>query len=333
VMAVWPTHDEPAPKATAAVDLLSGTPWAGEIDDEQRVLYGRAHFSQFVGAELPDYSSRYLNEHDGVRKSWMPPCRGRSLVVWMFGGSTLFSIEHPDDRTLPSEVAKVAARQGLTLHVRNFGVPGEVSWQSAHRFERQLAEAERPDLVVFYDGWNDMSKTLSMDFAHRGGPTDFVGGSDATAMRMLDSINTTHPKGEQIVRAPKIVPTLSIPRAERLAVKQYAVAQRTASLLARDAHVAFLHLYQPSSWSRAHPVSGEWHADEPARKLQRYFRRRLPHGVVDISDALDASREPLFFDDAHTTVRGTALIARRVERELQPLARQLLADGGGTRCP
>lgn len=321
------------PEMIEARVLLSQEEGSGAVSAAERTVYGNSHFSQFVGAELADHTSEYLNISDGRRRTWTGPCEGRSLIVWMFGGSTLFGVEQRDEATLPSEVAKAAARAGRSLTVRNFGVPGEVSWQSAHRLERELAGEEVPDIVVFYDGFNDVTKTYGMDFTNRGGPLDFVGGTDATAMRMLDDINGVDTRSWKLVRAPVNNPTLTLDEGKALAAKQYAVADRTARLLTEDRDIEFLHLFQPGPATRDRPVKGELESLDPRTvEATESLRSRLPAEVVDITDALDEYREPLYFDEIHTIAKANQYLAPRVLEEMQPMIRAADEAGGGVPC-
>ena len=53
--------------------------------------------------------------------------------------------------------------------MRNFGVPATVNWQSVMLMIEKLAWDEAPDLVVFYEGANDLS--LQESLASQGRPT------------------------------------------------------------------------------------------------------------------------------------------------------------------
>ena len=65
-----------------------------------------------------DVSSKYINIRNGIRTSWSPPaCSCRRIKVWIYGGSTTWGIDQRDDHTIPSELARAAFENGLTVDV------------------------------------------------------------------------------------------------------------------------------------------------------------------------------------------------------------------------
>lgn len=76
--------------------------------------------------------------------------------VDFYGGSTTYGEGQRDEHTIPSEVARLAAADGLPIRVHNRGVRGWVNWQEMLLFEQISADpSTRPDLAVFYDGANE----------------------------------------------------------------------------------------------------------------------------------------------------------------------------------
>lgn len=71
--------------------------------------------------------------------------------VYFFGGSTMWGDGSPDSGTIPSQFA---ARTGI--HAENFGDPGYTAHQSLLLLIQLLQEGHQPDLVVFYDGVNEV---------------------------------------------------------------------------------------------------------------------------------------------------------------------------------
>ena len=71
--------------------------------------------------------------------------------VYFFGGSTMWGDGAPDDATIPSHFAKKTG-----LHSENFGEPGYTAHQSLSLLIQLLQAGHRPDVVVFYDGVNEV---------------------------------------------------------------------------------------------------------------------------------------------------------------------------------
>ncbi len=107
--------------------------------------------------------SRWVNVDDrGLRATWKPPESGgktaKPVHIFVFGGSTIFGDNARDDYTIPSLLAKALnAEQDIPVEVTNFGQEGFCSTQELIFLLSQLREDNIPDLVIFYDGINDVA--------------------------------------------------------------------------------------------------------------------------------------------------------------------------------
>lgn len=104
-------------------------------------------------------------DSSGVRRTWRAPSRpgGETPVrVFMMGGSTMWGSGVDDDETLPSQVAKALAEgeQPIDVDITNWGEEGWVSRQSMIQLELELERGDLPQVVVFYDGINDIFSAL-----------------------------------------------------------------------------------------------------------------------------------------------------------------------------
>ena len=86
-----------------------------------------------------------------------PDGSGRPLVIWTFGGSTMFGWGVPDDETIPSHLSAILARELRTRNVSvvNHGHSYYFSSQELMLFQMLLRRGERCDVAVFLDGLND----------------------------------------------------------------------------------------------------------------------------------------------------------------------------------
>lgn len=86
------------------------------------------------------------------------PADAAELIVWVFGGSTLQEYQTTDERSIANAIARTIVAAGIGVRVENFGVP---TFQSSLELIKFMTLAARvpaellPDLVVFYDGYND----------------------------------------------------------------------------------------------------------------------------------------------------------------------------------
>jgi hypothetical protein len=82
---------------------------------------------------------------------------GPPLVIWAFGGSTMFGWGVPDDQTIASHLANALSRAlpQRSVSVINHGHAFFFSSQELALFEMLLRRGEKCDVAVFLDGLND----------------------------------------------------------------------------------------------------------------------------------------------------------------------------------
>jgi lysophospholipase L1-like esterase len=119
----------------------------------------------FLGYRFADEASRYTNLVDGVRSSYQSQAPGTKVSVWFFGASALFGDGQRDDHTITSEFSRLAEADGIPLEVRNYGRPGTAMWQELELFQQLVASGLKPDLVVFYDGFNDLAWQMNLELS------------------------------------------------------------------------------------------------------------------------------------------------------------------------
>lgn len=120
---------------------------------------GKQVYEPYTLWKNPDFTSQTFNIVGGYRRTSNPPTNSTdsTIKVFLFGGSTMFSIEVPDEYTIPSYVSRKlhTAFPNKRFEVTNWGIPGFVSDQEVVLLSRLLAENKRPDIVIIYDGVND----------------------------------------------------------------------------------------------------------------------------------------------------------------------------------
>ncbi len=82
---------------------------------------------------------------------------GRPLIVWMFGGSTMFGWGVPDEETMASHLSAILSRDlpGRSVAVTNHGHSYFFSSQELALFETLLRRGDHCDVAVFLDGLNE----------------------------------------------------------------------------------------------------------------------------------------------------------------------------------
>ena len=351
-----PAEGAPPPVAegggeAAAIPALAGLDYVPQLFAEQFAAES-GQFDPLLGWRLEDTGGEYLNIEGGERASTTTAVPGDPVDVWFFGGSAMYGFGQRDDHTIPSELVRLAAADGIALEAHNFGTPAYVNWQGVELFARLLTEQEPPDLVVFYDGYND----LSMQFVD--GPLH--GPSHVLAAVQQDRIEAP-PAAERHTSAADVRawwadhsgtvnlyrriwdrldgddPEVRLTEAEASAVPAdvdaEAVEAATADLLVRgrelaaalaEAHgIDVQFWFQPTLYTKG-PVEGE--EQLPGRAANRTpgwvptiaaLRAGFPAEVVDLADALDGHPDPLFWDTVHTNETGARLVAEAAWPELR----------------
>jgi lysophospholipase L1-like esterase len=296
-------------------------PWYGDHLEDLRLL--DFDWDPIVGAISREHVGKTINVTDGRRASYQP-AGDPDLTVWYFGGSTMFGVGQRDLHTLPSVVARLAEADGLRLDTHNFGIQSWVNWQETTQFALLLQTEPPPDVVVFYDGVNDLG--LAFDRMQRG---------DTDPERIGRSF--TSPEERRLWTSTNEATPASDPELQReLVASQYRRGVELGRLLAEAHGVEAVHLWQPDLVTKRYAP-----ADQPAYDLTGIGRRDPARpteaqavlaqidleSVIDLTGALDEVDEPVFWDGGHTNELGARVIGEAIYRHLEPVLRRALAEG------
>jgi hypothetical protein len=103
--------------------------------------------------ELDDYRGEYFNVTDGFRVTTDGPPDSKRRIL-LFGGSTLFGQEVPDEHTIASYLQRMVNDAGLQWRVANYGLPGMNASQQVSILK--TVTLREGDIVIFYHGVNDI---------------------------------------------------------------------------------------------------------------------------------------------------------------------------------
>ena len=134
---------------------------------DQYALSGHWQVNSWATLGNMEFTSEHLNiDADGVRHTVEPDMRfakEEPLLIWAFGGSTMFGWGMSDDYTLPSQL-QMALQEALPnryVQVVNFGTPGYTSAQEVALFTAYLRDRDdTPDMVLFLDGLNEVNNIM-----------------------------------------------------------------------------------------------------------------------------------------------------------------------------
>lgn len=113
----------------------------------------KGYYVSFYGWRRPEFHGETINiDQSGLRRTFRAEGTDSEKVIAFFGGSTTWGTGASDDTTIPSYFARLNPR----FEAINFGETGYIAHQSLNLFMRRYFEGFRPDVVVFYDGVNDV---------------------------------------------------------------------------------------------------------------------------------------------------------------------------------
>lgn len=290
---------------------------------------------------------------DGLRATWMPPTvadkpTGKPTRIWVLGGSCAWGFGARDDETIPSRLARRLHEAGHAVEVRNFGEFGYVSTQEVIGLLRELQAGARPDVVVFYDGINDVASALldnkagvSSNEANRRREFNLL----QSPQRLLIAAVAYVVKNSATLRFAESIrrhlglstgpghPTPGADQTARLAddaLRLYAANQQIAEALGRAYGFRCLFFWQPSVFSKRERTPFE---EEERRKyawIEPIFNAatdaipRSPHlrdrpAFHDLTRIFDDDPNLVYIDYCHTTESANARLAGEIARAVVPL--------------
>lgn len=308
---------------------LPGPPRMGGSEDEQRLI---------------------LNEL-GLRGE-VPPMPKREFRVLVLGGSTVL-VGAPLARSIPGELQTRLRAASADVRVYNWGVTSFVSGQELSLLTH-LGEDYAPNLVVVYDGGNDMLSPYMYD-PRPGYPYDWLvteaglglirGGAPSgtyPALLLLRSrlaatvfreSLTGHLVNLEALREQSGYQTA--PWRDEIVALYFGNLRKMCSV-ARGMGARLAAFVQPTVFTKEPLAGGEpVMAGDPRLRahmeaVHAAIRARaavpdLPEGcsVTDVSDALDGMADQVFWDVVHVTNEGNTRVAQRIADDL--LARGLIA--------
>lgn len=315
----------PGPRATA--DALKAQPQAEEMLAEIYSGQIQTQFAPYVHYRLGPYpgshisiDARGLRSIPGTRTSTHGP------TVWMFGGSTLWGMGARDAETIP---AQLAAALGPEVRVISFAQVGYNSTQGVLTLLLELQRGPAPDVVVFYDGVNEVLPALklgevgvSLDVPRRA--QEFNITRPGELARLWSAALSGAARESKVVRwvlgpqarAP-VAQIDDVPLMAARVVDAYAANVKAVQGMAQRFGFRTLFFWQPTVFSKAQRSADEATAAGTRADFAPLYaatRDQLPEadllGVVDLSEVFGDSEQAVFFDFCHVNEAGNRIIAQ-----------------------
>ncbi len=277
---------------------------------DERVAWRPMNVQRVLDVETPT-----VNVRDRQRVSWTaPPCDCRRVTVWLYGGSGAFGVGQRDDHTVASELARAAAADGITLDVQNRGMPGQMHWRNSTRLAWDLTQEPPPDLVVFYEGAEEVASEFELRDRGLG---NTVAPLESFVTDLYDEVAGVPSEPPPAPDGVSLNGWPTVDSEERaageLAADRYDRSRAMSRWTAQAADLPVRYFWQPSRYDRGQPP-----ADVAARAAAYTgAAAALPDDVRDLSGTLADTDRPVFYDDTNHNELGASLVAAAIWRDLR----------------
>ncbi len=335
----------------ALADGYKDAPWAVELLTEMSA--SRSRWNPYTYWITRPFTSRYLNiDENGLRVTiGRKPSSSASehpIRIFMFGGSTMWGEGARDAYTIPSWLQKMLDATPYAVRVTNFGQEAYVNSQEMLLLFERLRKGNKPDLVIFYDGFNDSASSMingiagvTYGEAYRALEYDVLNqwesdhaqlykqaawelamnsGTGRVAKKVLRTLfpERFHERDEQLIAAASHQTTgAQRVRLQEQVVKTFLMDKRLIESAGRTLGFKCLFFWQPTVWTKANLT--EYEARQEYLPGERQFMAGVyeriatvagPEHIHDLSGVFGNSEKPYFIDDAHMTEAGNHVIAQ-----------------------
>ncbi len=333
-------------------DVYADVSWTQEYFRELEES-AATRWTSYVYWRRQPYAGRHINVNaEGIRRTWNADVRAGSgqvpVKIFTFGGSAMWGVGARDDFTIASCFARELESRGIRCQVTNFGESGYVTTQEVVALVQQLRDGNVPDLVIFYDGVNDIYSAYQQQEAglpqnefHRAQEFNLSQSRSYASLRMLcirRSIGTLSMVrfSRNILRRVgiEIHPDFAATYGSRSAaspVDREALFQEVLAVYKENMRMVralgeaygfkALFYWQPTVFDKSYPTVCEQKVQNDIIDLQPYCQKMCQlvqqkpfsemQGVVfhDMSDVFSSVRQPIFIDWCHISEWGNEQVA------------------------
>jgi lysophospholipase L1-like esterase len=312
-------------------------PWAETYWREHYQLQDRYH-SYTVWRTAPFVGETITIDVQGYRVTPGAECDTAAYTVFVFGGSAVWGHGSPDWGTIPAYVQQeLAAETVRPVCVRNFGEKAYVSTQGLVELERALQRGDVPDLVIFYDGVNDVAATYQNGRAGAHLNEPIITAQFTAGQTMADLLEQTHTYQLLVRAATKtglLWPAITAEPAHEdtavlteMVLQAYFTNYQIVAALAGQYGFAYQFFWQPMMSAEVWQTSGfSEKSDLSVALLDELYRQVYSQiaeqagaypCLADLSHLFDKQSESVWIDRMHVTPPGNQTIAQAITVALQ----------------
>ncbi len=255
--------------------------------------------------------------------------------IWFFGGSTMFNGVVSDKDTIPSLVSKKLNLDKNNYFVENFGLGGlDLHYEVSNFFNLLRFSSNKPDKVVFYDGYNDIFNKIK----HSG--EFFIFNFSQSLMYDQNNFQKSIYFFSEFISSHSVIFKSTLGKKikrfniERLKknkkefkldeiVNDYIDSINYANNIAKEYNIDIYFFLQPAAFSRKNPIGIEkkYHNIDEA-KIARQIYEKISSEIkiknfYNISDIFDDYDEQFFYDYAHLSRKGNLVVSEKIYKILK----------------
>tara|TARA_R110002049_G_scaffold309292_2_gene520347 strand:- start:7469 stop:8641 length:1173 start_codon:yes stop_codon:yes gene_type:complete len=268
-----------------------------------------------------------------------------ALKIFCFGGSTMYSSGARDEYTIPSELSKLieSSFPNQNVEITNFGCHGYTRATENIQFQRELIKNNIPDIVVFYDGVNEVISAHQNNEA--GTPTNAYNRKNEFKIAhdykkriklVVESSNLYRFATSVALKIFTNSPYKQLgKRSDKLAMsiaENYIGFVKISKSLENEYGFKVFNFMQPNIYSKKNLTETEkgYYKDyeyyknlyslsySSVRKDSLMIRDST---FIDISDVFDAEEKTIYVDFCHTGEPGNQLVAKKMFTYLKSVLR------------
>jgi lysophospholipase L1-like esterase len=304
----------------AKLPNYAGIDWTKTHFEEFHSL--RSRYMSHIGWRREVFEGKTIKlEGPYARRASVGAAQAGKRSVYFFGGSTMWGTGVDDANTIPSLVTQIGG-----FPAQNYGESGWIAHQSLSLLILLLQEGHRPDVVVFYDGVNDVAHKCRRELT----PT-----SHAREQQIRAAMSNTKPQqvyGLQHMLKPLMGLAGEIRRATARSEVLYDChrsqekAQQIADNLLQDWDVArrliesyggkFIAILQPVAFYGTSKLDSIRLSDTMRKQFQAVYPLIKPKmagrpGLYDLTAVLDHD-EYFYVDFCHLSPNGNRYVAQKL---------------------
>lgn len=310
------------------MDVYKGKDWVEDYRKEFAESFKAEYSPYVIHKRVPNYNGKYINLDENSIRSTFFQCENKtsSIRIFVFGGSTIWGTEARDNSTIPSFLSKFLCHDGIAVEVTNFGESGYVNTQEMIKLMLELRKGNIPDIVVFYDGINDVYSSYQNKIA--GAPQNLVnrqkefnsrGNYDlqgtfsnfnrilAKIARMLYYKNTTiQPIDDNLSQATKDL---------------YFGNVKIIKSLENEFGFKSFFYWQPIIYTKKYLSYDEKNKIIKDRALEESYIKvlkeiKVSKEIIDLTNIFDDKNKTIFIDGYHISEEGNSIIAEKIAKDI-----------------